>query len=408
MGYQFVHLEGFSRKGDAAGRTTSFIFDEAARKPHASAHVSDPKPPITVFGCTVEEARDLHDSAVENALATVRGGKSRKIRQDQHTLQTVVASFPMTMAEIRENPSTRAEAEEWERLTVSWLRSQYGDDLRSVIRHEDETYYHLHAFIVPVSDQQMMASKYHPGVAAKRGIMSKGPSDCEDRKALSKRADEAYRQEMRVWQDSYYQAVGAPCGLARIGPRRRRLTRDQWHKEKMQAGALKETLGRAKSLKAAGEAYIRRTRQEAARVRVEASKEKEAAGKASGAALLEQGRAQMERQNLQEIIEHASRYSGWMGRFRALWDVMRKSAMTERIRTEFKSEMHYWREAARKSKNKILEAEKRAYEAERKASEAEDAKLRATIELEHLRSLVPISASTPAHASQPSLKPRSS
>lgn len=37
---------------------------------------------------------------------------------------------------------------------------------------------------------------------------------------------------MRDFQDAYHAQVGAPCGLTRTGPKRRRLTREQWKQEK--------------------------------------------------------------------------------------------------------------------------------------------------------------------------------
>jgi len=43
MAYQFIHLDLWSRKADAKGRSTSFIFDEASRKPIACVHVPHPK-----------------------------------------------------------------------------------------------------------------------------------------------------------------------------------------------------------------------------------------------------------------------------------------------------------------------------------------------------------------------------
>lgn len=55
MAYQFIHLESWSRKPDAKGRSTEFIFDEASRKPMASVHVADPKPPTVIYGLGIDE-----------------------------------------------------------------------------------------------------------------------------------------------------------------------------------------------------------------------------------------------------------------------------------------------------------------------------------------------------------------
>ncbi|URK88576.1 plasmid recombination protein [Rhizobium sp. RCAM05350] len=185
MGYQFVHLESFARKPDAKGRGTSFIFAEASRKPEASLHVENPAPPVVVYGVGMEAVQEIHDTAAAEATIAVKGGHVRKVAKDKKTLHTVVASYPATMAEIRDDPAKRKEAEQWERRTISWLRSQYGDDLKSVIRHEDEEYFHIHAYVVPLDEPGMSALKHHPGVTAKRTIMESG-KEAED-KRLSQR-----------------------------------------------------------------------------------------------------------------------------------------------------------------------------------------------------------------------------
>ena len=224
MSFQFVHMTAYSRKGDSKGRSSSFVFAEARRDPDASLHVANPLPPVVVFGVGVDEVERLHDAAADAAVTTPKGGKPRKVQKSQHTLMTVVASHPHTMEEVRSDPGKRREAEEWEKRTVAWLRSQYGDKLVSVIRHEDESHYHIHAYVLP-ADQAMRANGLHPGQCAKAAVMAAGPADGEDSKALNKRGDAAYKQAMREWQDSYHETVAIACGLTRLGPQRRRVIR---------------------------------------------------------------------------------------------------------------------------------------------------------------------------------------
>ncbi|MBO1360942.1 hypothetical protein J2D73_14220 [Acetobacter sacchari] len=108
---------------------------------------------------------------------------------------------------------------EWQRGTVRWLQRQFGAALRSVIRHDDESYPHLHAYVLPTTPN-MRAADLHPGARAKRRAMDAGASN--------KAGDIAYKEAMRLWQDSYWQDVGARCGLERIGPARQRLSRAEW------------------------------------------------------------------------------------------------------------------------------------------------------------------------------------
>lgn len=387
MGYQFVHLESYARKADAKGRSTGFIFAEASRKPEAAIHVANPASPVVVFGVDVEVVQEIHDTAAAAATIAIKGGHVRKVAKDKKTLHTVVASYPATMDEIRSDPVKRQEAEEWERRTVTWLQSQYGDDLKSVIRHEDEEYFHIHAYIVPVGEPGMSALKYHPGTMAKRAIMD-GGKDHEDKKVLSKRADAAYKQAMRQWQDSYHKAVAVPCGLTRLGPQRRRLSRDEWQREQVQAKALQQVVQRARKVRSDGEAFIGRTKADAAKIAADAASRQEAARKAAAAAIAARDRARQEQEQAQAAMADAERYSGWAGRLRAIWDRFRESKMAGRIRNEFLDEINRWRNVARTAERKQLEAEKQRYEAEQKARAAQDAAMRAGIERDRLRSIL--------------------
>lgn len=396
MAFQFIHLESFSRKADGKGRGTYFIFAEASRKPEASVHVKNPAPPIVVFGVGIEAVQEMHDAAADAATTTIEGGKTRKIRKDQKTLHTVVASHPFTMEEVRADPAKRAEAEIWEKRTIAWLRSQYGGDLKSIIRHEDESHFHLHAYIVPMDDPEMKALRHHPGATAKRAMMAAGPAEGEDTKALHKRADAAYKQSMRAWQDSYHEAVGVHCGLTRLGPQRRRLTREEWHREKVQAQALQRSVERAMRIKASGEDFIARTKSEADAIRAAATKDREAAANTAQAAIAAREEAQKAQEAATKAVSQAERYSGIGGRLRALWDGLGESKLATRIRQEFSAEIERVQVFARSVQARLKVEEKRRHEAERIAMEAtkdaeraRDAALKMQMERDRALSLLP-------------------
>ncbi len=233
MGYQFIHLETYSRKADAAGRSTAFVLDEADRRPDACQHVTGPVAPTLVYGEPVADVRAIHDTRAAEAR-TEAAGKVRRIRLDQHTLATVVASFPLPWEEVRADPGQADALAGWEARTVRWLRDQYGDQLLSVLRHEDERFPHIHAYILP-TDPSMRAKALHPGWAAKAAAVAVAKAGGADGKLANAMGDVAYKAAMRAWQDSYWQAVGLPCGLARLGPGKRRLTRAEWQTEQAAA-----------------------------------------------------------------------------------------------------------------------------------------------------------------------------
>jgi len=396
MGFQFVHLETYSRKADAKGRSTDFIFAEASRKPEASVHVANPLPPVIVYGIGIEAVQEMHDAAAFAATITVKGGHVRKVAKDKKTLHTVVASHPFTMDEIRTDPAKQREAEDWERRTISWLRSQYGDDLKSVVRHEDESHYHLHAYVLPVDEPGMSALKYHPGTIAKRAIMGAGPAEGEDAKALSKRADAAYKQAMRDWQDSYHEAVAIPSGLTRLGPQRRRLTRDEWQREQVQAQALQKVVEGARKIKASGDNFVERTKTEAAAIRTAAAQDKEIAEKAKAAAMAAREQAEKAQKEAKEALVRTERYSGVTGRLRAMWDSLGESKLATKIRQEFAAEIARVQAFAKTIQDRLRAEEKRREEADRKAHEAakeaeraRDAALRMQIERDRALAMLP-------------------
>lgn len=341
MGFQFVHLETWSRKPDDKGRSAAFVFDEASRRPIASVHVPSPSPPTVVYGVDVEEVRAMHDAAAAAATTTAKG-KPRKIRLDQKTLHTVVASHPYTVAEVRADARKAAEVGEWERLTVAWLVSQYGPALKSVVRHTDEKQWHVHAFVVPTHDRELRAQVYHPGVVAKRSVKAAGARSGEDGKALNKRADAAYKAAMRDWQDSYHQAVALPCGLTRLGPARRRLTREEWKAEQAQATALKSAVARAMVLRRQRQAYIDRTKAEAAAIKAEAVR----------------------------VKASADRLAGIGGAVRAVVDGIRESRVRDRIRREFARDLEAAKAAAAKAQAAADRERSSRRESERQAGDA--------------------------------------
>ena len=222
-GFQFVHLETYARKTDPKGRSVGYVLDEASREPAACLHVEVPEPPQVVHGLPLDDLRALHDERAAAAVLVDAKGKARKARVDQHTLGTVIASHP---------GGTPDEVARWESLTVKWLRDAYGDALVSVVRHVDEGHPHLHAYLLP--DGEMKARLLHPGVVAKGQATSASMAAGDDAKTANRKGDLAYKAAMRSWQDGYWQAVGMPCGLARIGPGRRRLSREAWKAEQAQ------------------------------------------------------------------------------------------------------------------------------------------------------------------------------
>ncbi|WP_077962662.1 hypothetical protein [Ensifer adhaerens] len=382
MAFQFAHMENFSRKGDRKGRSTSFVFSEARRDPAASVHVRDPRPPVVVFGIGLDEIERLHDERAAQAKTTPRGGKERAVRKDQHTLCTIVVSHPFTPEEVRADPAKRQAVEAWERRNVLWLKAQFGDGLTSVIRHEDESRWHLHAYALP-GGKDMKASRFHPGQQAKAAVMAEGPRPGEDDKALNRRGDAAYRAAMSKWQDSYFHAVAAPSGLTRLGPRRRRLRRDEWQAEQKQAQALKVTMERAQAVQSEGREFVTQAKAAASAETAKAVQMKASADRAAERASRERERAEKAsavavkaRQAAEESQRSAERTKGFGGLLRSFFDGLLISKVREAVASEFRGRIDRAQRLLDGARGEIQAEKDRRRDAERKA-EASAASVRA-------------------------------
>jgi len=228
MGYQFIHIEGYARHGSQQCRkdkngtvetsrkwSAREIAAEAERDVDAIPHVAQPKPPVRLYGCSPMEAVQQAEAWANEAT----DGKGRKLRKDGLCLAAGVISFP---AEMKEGwPAFREAA-------LQWLKKQFGVRLLSVVEHTDEEHPHFHFYAVPLKGERFEVLHRGRSAAAKKA--SEG--------AKKGAQNAAYREAMAEWQDEFSSAVALDFGLARIGPKRRRLTREAWKAEKVQAKAL--------------------------------------------------------------------------------------------------------------------------------------------------------------------------
>ncbi len=231
--YQFVHVESYSRTppksaagGGKAGRSVKWVVNEAIRDPGAIPHIAEPKPPTYLHGQPLETL----ESTCEAWASSMTDAKGRKLRKDALCLAAGIVSAPHDI-----------DHEAWDafkRDVLEWLKTKYGDRLQTVIEHTDESHPHLHFYVVPLPGERFEA--VHQGKAAAAEAKSNG--------ALKGVQNQAYKAAMRDYQDEFFDRVGIRHGMTRIGPGKRRLTREEWKLEQTQAASAKAAIERAETM----------------------------------------------------------------------------------------------------------------------------------------------------------------
>jgi Plasmid recombination enzyme len=243
MESQFPHIEGYGRRASTrkkGGRSMEGVAHEAERRPSHCKHVSEPKPPKILFGCKPSEAVCI---AAERAAQAV-DADGNKLRIDGLVFLGGVASFPAMWTKIREDKAEKERLRRWLGYLIEHLKAQYGVTLHYALLHFDEPYPHVHWGCVPEleADRRMRISTVHPGRAAYDRARAADGNNAAGRRA--------YQQAMKEWQDDFHLAVYAKVGIARVGPRRQRLTASEYKARQQAAEALARTLAAERELKA--------------------------------------------------------------------------------------------------------------------------------------------------------------
>lgn len=254
-GSQFIRLEKYARAARAAIRCKNGkvragkpslrdVLAEASREPGYCHHIPDPQPPVVVFGVHPDEVLAL----IQDGVTRVKDPKGRKVKRTTALLLGGVVSYPIRLEDVVRDPKAQDDFDRWEQRAVKCLRDEFRMRLRSVIKHVDEKYLHLHFYVVPdFNAGESSLVHAHPGMlAAARAV----PPGYKGRGAGRLKIN-AYKKAMREFQDRFYISVSMPMGHARRGPGKRRLSTAQWREEQQQAEKLKKTSDEADLLRQA-------------------------------------------------------------------------------------------------------------------------------------------------------------
>jgi len=358
MSYQFAHIETYSRQATEPKKTITKegktrtrkgklsvrdVVAEAKREDGNAPHVEAPQSPRLVFGQSLEQMERDHDTQANQSKNTLRNGKTRAIRSTQSTLLAGVLSHP------GEGDGWSEEAvSDWQSRCIDWLKETYGDQLKTVVRHDDESHPHLHFYVLP-SGPEMKANDLHPGQKAKSDFLKSEEASGLDDKTRNRLGDRKYKEAMRAWQDDYFRKVGLPCGLERFGPKRQRKSRSQ-HLEAKEAQKA-EHQAKLERQRQAEEADRKAQEAELSRKKVEASR-----NRANDQLLKVRKSLKREKADLKELVD-----SGFFLRVFAglnLWLAGAKSEMQQQIdkvKEEGKKEVDRVKASASKQIKKLKE-----------------------------------------------------
>ena len=217
MSYQFIHIESYARVGsNQKGKSTKWnihqIAGEAMRNDEDCKHVEHPQEPTVLFGVDAYAAADMAQKWAETSV----DASGRKLRKDGSCLLAGVISFPEGRTE-----------EDWKAFrddSIKYLKDKYGENLKSVIEHRDESNLHIHFYSVPKLGQKF--DEIHDG---KKAILE---AKKENSKLLKGEQNKVYIEAMKEFQEDFYNKVAINHGMTKTGPKRERLTREEWKARK--------------------------------------------------------------------------------------------------------------------------------------------------------------------------------
>ncbi|EOB3568237.1 hypothetical protein CRN61_07370 [Vibrio vulnificus] len=240
MGYQFIHIETYAKVSSRSNKKQSAkaVAQECEREPHACPHVKHPEPYKLLYGLKPSDVVKQAETQAEKAKDKL----GRRLRKDAQILLAGVVSYPTPLAEF--DPNCR-NFRIWLELNHQFLKNKYGSKYKSLVLHTDEHpegFPHCHFYVLPDLDNSnhLNIGSIHQGIEARDKLRSYS----------AKQKLRAYKNAMREYQDEYQEKVGSLCGLTRIGPGKRRLTRQEWALEKSASKRLSSTINKIRRLEA--------------------------------------------------------------------------------------------------------------------------------------------------------------
>ncbi|WP_267712227.1 plasmid recombination protein [Klebsiella pneumoniae] len=225
MKSQFMHVELYSReepakktinkskninhKSDVRTTTVNGVLSEMKREEGFTSHLETIAAPEVLYGSIDALERSIERYEAE-FKTTDKNGKEKKLRKDACILLAGVISLDREDEDIWNEYKTKS---------IEYLKNKYGENLKCVVEHTDETNPHIHFYVVGNKDQDI--NLLHDGKLAVSKLAK------EDKKKLHQTA---YTEAMIKFQDDFYVQVSNKFGLSRTGeePRERYKSRPDY------------------------------------------------------------------------------------------------------------------------------------------------------------------------------------
>lgn len=239
MGYQFIHINAYSltaSKGKENDNNVKKIIGEGVRNSGDCDHVEKPKPPIELYG-NIKKVEAYCQDWVNNSIDPT----GKKIRKDALCLVAGVISI---------GEEDNHKWEEYKKRSIIFLKEKYGDRLKSVIEHTDESHKHIHFYVVPKIGEKF--EDIHQGKKAVAKVKLEFRQQCKEKakdekefKDLLKKGNQsaemvAFKNSMKDYQEEFYQKVSLKLGFLKYGPKRFRWSRKEYKQRKLDQEKLAE------------------------------------------------------------------------------------------------------------------------------------------------------------------------
>jgi len=252
MSYQFIHFEDYSinrskkrtnreeKKAkdsgvkvsdyneETKGRNLREVIAEAKREPGNCPHVETPDEPIILYGVDLDTVEEMALNYHQNTKIKDKNRKEKKLRKDANVILAGVISLN------RDNENIW---NDYKKDCIEYLKLKYGDKLKSVVEHTDEAHPHFHFYIIQNEGENF--DLIHEGKKAAFEVRSQNRAKGEQ--------NTAYIKAMRKYQEDFFLNVSSKYGLTKDGPKRKRLSRDDYLNQKREIELLNELKQKAET-----------------------------------------------------------------------------------------------------------------------------------------------------------------